>query len=510
LTSPAYSLEALRSGAWHYLSGRAVTAALTITIQLTLVRLLAVDAYGQYAALLASMELAIILGAFGLNWGAARFVPEYRLKATYGQAHRFIARLLAWRIGGLVAASGLWLAVAAWVLPAVGGADAWIVRSLLAALIVVEGLSLFVRDTLLGALLQQKTARAANILRQASWIALLGVLWSWGTTTLMAVLVTELMASAIGLAVGWRGLRRGLRSGMAKAQGAAAWSEPTSREIWTMCSRVYASDLLGMIASAQTLAILTQRIAGNDVAALYGFLRVMLNQVSRYLPATLLFSLIQPKLTASYVEGGGMPALARNANLVGKTSLVVLMPIIIVTAVAGDAVLTLLSGHRFTGTGWLLFVALLHKVPGSQGQLLMTVAVVSGHAGMSTAAMASSLVALPLALIGLLAGLGVWAPVVAQLVGTLLVISVLMALLWRKAGYSPRGSGLLKISFAAMVAAIPVAAASRLLPQDPFVPFAAATLGVFFYLVVLWRLQAVSQSERQLFNRVVGRRVFPI
>jgi O-antigen/teichoic acid export membrane protein len=511
LTANPYSLEALRDGAWHYLTGRAVTAALTFTIQLTLVRLLAIDAYGQYAALLASFELALVLAAFGLNWGAVRYVPEYRLKGTYAQTRRFIDRLLRVRVAGLLGAAALWLVLSPWALPGVGGDDPWAVRLMVAALIVMEGLSLFVRDCLLGTLLQQKAARTANVARQLCWVALLGAIAVVGQRHLFAVLVTELAASALGLVIGVRGLREGLRQAMADARGAAGWAEPSNRDLWAICSRIYASDLLSMVASGQTLAILTQRIAGNEVAAVYGFLRVLLNKLSRYLPASLLFSLIQPKLTASYVEGGGMPALARNANLVGKTSLLALMPVIITVAIAGDEVMALLSGQRFTGTGWLLAIALIHMIPGSQGLLLFTVAVVAGRPGLPTIAMATSLIALPIAWVGFQLGWGVWAPVVAQLVSSVVIVGTLMVLLSRHTAYSARGSGMASASGLALLAMAPALVVLVLMPGVSLVERSLlAAAGVLLFALMVWFLRIVGTHERETINRLVGRRILPV
>jgi O-antigen/teichoic acid export membrane protein len=510
LSSQAYSGDALRRGAWHYLTGRAITAILTLTIQLSLVRLLVVDEYGQYVTLLAGFEIAIVLAAAGLNWGVTRFVPEYRIKASYDQARRFISRLLRYRMSGVGASAVLWLLLSPLLLPDVGGANPWLARGLIAGLIVVEGLSLFVRDNLLGALLLQRTARAANISRQLAWAVLIGVIAVGGHGNLVAVLITELVASAVGLAVGWRGLRNGLLREMAGQQARDGWAEPTRRDLWETCSRIYGSDLLGLVVSTQVLAVMTQRLAGNDAAALFGFIRVLLTQLSRYMPASLLYSLIQPKLAASFVDGGGMPALSRNANLINKISLLALMPVVIAVAIGGEHVLSFLSGHRFDHTGGLLFVAMLQLIPSGQGLLLMTVTVVSGHARYSPMALGVSLVALPIAYAGLKAGLGVWAPLAAQMVSNVLIVGTLIVLLSRGAGYSYRNSGLHKTTIAAASALLPAIALQQLVSLQPIGMVVMVAASVTLFGAVFLFVGGLPREERLMINQVLGRRIIPV
>ena len=448
-----YSMESLRRGAWHYLSGRAISAVLTIAIQLWLVRLLSISDYGIYITLQAGLGLGFVFAGMGLHWVVARYVPAYRLGASAAQTRRFVWRISGYRLVALLAVAVAWLFSARvfpdWIaLDTSRGA----VILLLSALLVVQGMGAFLLDSVLAALVQQHIARTSQIARQLCWLALLGVATWYGGGSLVHVLMAELVASSLGLVIAMVGLRAELRAAEQDVASPNDWKDPTPREIWHTCSRIYAADLLSLFSGVQVLTLLLQRFAGNEAVGLFGFLCVLHSQLSRYLPANLLFSLIQAKLAASYFDGGGMPELARNANLAGKMSLFVLMPIIAITAISGEALIDVLSGGRFPQTGLLFFTTMLAMIPGSQGHLVYTVAVVSGHTQLCTIASLTGLLTFPLMWSLLQFNLGAWAAVISMVVSDLLVVGVLTVALSVRTSYRMEFNVLTKLGISALIA----------------------------------------------------------
>ncbi len=508
MSAHPYSAAALRRGAWHFLSGKAVSGLLTFVILLWLVRLLPVAEYGAYVSLVAAAELAFALGGLGLPWAAARFLPEARL-----HARPEITRALAWRLAGWQAAVLGALAVLAWLtfdwllpwlglaVPA-GAALAW------AALLFAAGTGRFLCDGMLGPLMQQALARASLVLKQVLFLVLLALLVAQDMLTLTTVLVAELMASSVATLVALAGLARHLRRLPAPAQD-TGWQPPVARVLWQVALPMYGGHLITLAYGPQVFLLLLARFAGAEAAAVFGFLRSLYEQSARYLPATLLFSLVQPKLVASFVGGGGgMAELTRNANLAGKLSLFVLMPVVAFAYAGGETLIALLSGGKFPQTGLLFFGFMLALIPFSQRQLLETVAVTAGRAGLCTLGAAMGLVTLPLMLWLLVSGAGPWAGV-AALGGGHLLFALTAVLGLRPAGYTADLANLRRLALAALAGAV----AAMLVPPltNPWLELAALALACgSVFLSAAWLLGPITTSERQRMNRLLGRKVFPV
>lgn len=499
-----YGHAALRRGAWQFLSGKAVSGLLTFLILLSIVRLLPLREYGAYATLIASAELAYAIGALGLHWAAARHLPEYRLHAPAGQVRTFAFRLLAWQVAalgtcavllglaldGFLAGMGLEVArAAAW---------GWVF------LVFTEGIGRFLCEGLLAPLIQQHVVRTSVLCRQVVFLALLGFAASRDNVTIREVLWAELAASVLMTALAFRGLRRHL-SRLDAVHAAGNWREPAVREVWSTALPMYGAHLLTLAYSPQLFIVLLQRFAGGEAAAVFGFLRSLYEQAARYLPATLLFGLVRPKLVAAYVGGGGMAELAGNANLAGKLSLFVLMPVVGFAAVGGEALIALLSGGKFLHTGLLFFGFMLALVPFSQRQLLETVAVAAGQARLCPLGAAAGLSVLPLMLGLFFLGAGPWAGVAALGGGHLIFVLLVVAGL-RRAGYRPDQAGLFKLGLAAGAGTLLAASLPRLSPAWLEVAVLAVAAGIAF-LVASWAVKPFSAAERQCVHALLGRKV---
>lgn len=507
MSAHPYSAAALRRGAWHLLSGKAVSGLLTFTILLVLVRLLPVAEYGAYVGLIAAAELAYALGGLGLPWAAARFLPEARLHAQPMVTRAIVWRLLRWQaalLAVLAVLAGLtfdlflsWLGLA---VPA-AAALTW------AGLIFAEGCGRFLREGLLGPLMQQGLARASLVLRQGLFLGLLALLAGMDATNLNNALTAELLASMVAALVAATGLARHLRDLPVPPTG-KHWQAPAARDLWRVALPMYGGHLLTLGYGPQVFLLLLQRFAGEEAAAVFGFLRSLYEQAARYLPATLLFSLIRPKLVASYVGGGGMAELARNANLAGKLSLIALMPLVAFAYTAGEALIGLLSGGKFPATGLLFFGFMLALVPFSQRQLLETVAVTAGRADLCTLGAALGLITLPLMLWLLSTSAGPWAGVAALALGHL-VFAVAVVRGLGMHGYRPDYAGLVRLILAAAIAA-PVVAYLPPLSSLWGNLAAQAAAAALVCSAAFWALGALAVPERQRINALLGRKLLPV
>ena len=494
-TADVYSTAGLRRATWQFLTGKAASALLTFALLLALVRLLPVSEYGVYVTFVALIELGYALAGLGLPWLAARQLPEVRLKADGRSLHALAQRLIAWQAlallgltlaGGLLIAPSLnWLA-----LPFQYTNVAWAALGVL----FVEGLGQFCRESLMGPLLLQGPSRASLVLRQGSLLAGVGALNLGGLVTVNNVLLVELGASLLALALASHLLFHHLRN-LQHQPAEAHWKQPTWSTQWRQALPMYGAHLLTLTYTPQVFIVLAQRMLGSDAAALLGFLRTLYQQMAGYLPATLLMTLIRPKLVASYVQQG-MPGLCSQANLAGKLSLAALMPMLACVALGGDALLALLSGEKFTQAGLLFFALLLALVPFSQRQIVETVAVVAGQAKYCARGAALGLTALPIAWFSLLQGAGLWGLVMAILSGEILfIITVLWGL--ARAGYRQDWRALSLLALAALIAWLSAVWIVLMGARTPAWLIVALTVAGATYLGALWVLKPFSGEEMQ-------------
>lgn len=450
MTSQHYSATALRSGLWHFVSGKALSAALSIVLLLWLVRLLPVSEYGAYATFIAGIEIGYAVAGLGLPWLAARYVPEFRLRAPVEALRTLAWKLLWWQLAALTAVALVAAVGVDAYLDWVGLSDYRLAAFAFLGCMIAEGVSRFIRDGLFGPLLLQREARRTLILKLGAMLCGVGWLATSGSADVHALALVELASSIVGCLASIALLRSRLLL-MAAENADSGWRQPSWAKQYRVALSMYAAHLLTLLYSPQLFLSLLQRFAGAEAAAAFGFLRQLYELVARYLPAMLLFGLVRPKLIAAFVDGG-MPAMQRNANLAGKLSLFALLPLLVIVAVVGDEGVLLLSGGKFGSYGLVLLCMLIALVPFSQRQLLESIAVASEQSGLCVVGAMAAALSAPVAAWLLSQGLGIWAIVIALLMGHSLFYAIVLVGLWRVAGYRPDVAGPWKMVCCAIVA----------------------------------------------------------
>ncbi len=501
-----YSGAALKQSAWHFLSGRAASAVLTFIILLWVVRLLPVAEYGAYVTLVAALELAIAISTLGLPWMASRYLPEYRLHASGAILIRYTRQLMALLVSVLVLAGLLLLVSLKWLLATVDMLPYEDAARLYLLMLVAEGFGRHLRESALGPLLKQGIAQISLVMRNLVLLLLLGMALVARPVHLRDVVVAELVAATVAAVIALGGLIHYLRQHR-DLRGESGWTEPAWQDMWHTARHMYFSQMITLAYSPQVFLILIRRYLGVEATAAFGFLRSLYEQVSRYLPATLLFSLIRPKLVASYVGQGGIDELSRNANLAGKLSLFVLMPLVVFVGLGGQELINLLAGGKFPHTGGYLFGFMLALIPFSQRQIVETVAVTSGLSQLCTVAAALSVLMLPLTYVLLEAGLGLWAPIFGMGAGNLLFNMVILLGIARLMAYHPDMVGFIKLMLASL--ATYLFAWFMPLPESGLCGLASvAAFTLASYLIASYFIRPFAQAERDRINRHLTRGLF--
>ncbi|MDO8894765.1 lipopolysaccharide biosynthesis protein [Nitrosomonas sp.] len=501
-----YSSAALKRSALHFLTGKAVSGMLTLIILLLLVRVLTVEEYGIYVILVAGMELLLAVTSLGLPWTVARYLPEFRLRASGKMLAHFVWQAMALISLFLVIGILLLLWILPWLLSSMEFAQFTDVARLYLLMMLLEGLGRNIQDNALGPLLQQGWVQISLVVRNLTLLLLLGIMVTQGMVHLCQVVLAELAASALGAVLALCGLVRYLHKNcdLSKRDD---WQPPAWSEMWSIARQMYFSHLIALIYSPQVFVFFVQRYLGVEAAALFGFLRSLFGQIFRYLPATLLFGLIRPKLVASYVNTGDMLELTRNANFVGKLSLFVLMPFLIFAWLVGDELLNFLSGDKFNQTGYYLAVFLLTLIPFSQHQILGAVAMISDKSHLSLWGATLSTLVLPLAYWLLEAGMGLWSFIIAINLSHMINNAVLVIGLIHSTAYRPDSVSFFKLAAAALVGFILVRQLE--IPVNGWLDLLImAVLASGSFLLTAYFIKPFQMEERSRLNRLLNRKIF--
>ncbi|MGZ4976676.1 MAG: lipopolysaccharide biosynthesis protein [Methylobacter sp.] len=450
MTASPYSTAALKRGVVHFFIGKVASALLTISILFWLVRLLTVAEYGAYVTLQAGMGLALAVTSLGLPWMAARYLPEFRLYANGKQLSHFVWQLIVRIL--LFAAIGALLLFEPmpWLLSFLELTQQTDVARYYLLVLVLESLRSNIQVCVLEPLLQQGQAQLNLVVRSLTLLVCLGAMWTQGEIHLHHVVLAELAGSLMGAASALYGLGRYLLAHR-DLPGKDGWQPPRWAEMWRPARHMYFSYLVTLTYSPPVYVFLIQRFLGVETTALFGFLLNLNDQICRYLPATLLAGLIRPTLIVAYTSEGGMAQLTRNANLLGKLSLFVLMPFLVFSWLAGGELLSQLSAGKFTQAGYYLASLLLMLIPYSQRQILETVAVASGQSYLCSWGSSLGILTLPLAYWLIQSGQGLWSPILAIILSQIIFNVTLNVAMAFNTAYRPDAIGVFKMTAGALV-----------------------------------------------------------
>jgi len=497
MTEP-YSGPQTRRNIVAFLVGKVPTAVLTACVLGLSARVLPAAEFGHYVVGMALVELVLGLSSFGLDWVLLRFLPEYRLHGSRSALARLVATVVCCRVLLLAAVAGaLLLARHAGLLPAALPSS---LAGVLASLLVVEGGMRILRDNTLEALALQSRMQMVTVLR-GTVIAL--ALLAMGSGTAHTLLLAELGASVGSLLLAAAFIANALRNLPERQKD--GWRAPGLSQMRSVALHNYASGIVEYLYSPSSLILMLARSQAPETMAGLGFVLRLTDIIRNYMPGMVIFSVVRSRMIGAYAGNRDYGELQRWAHFVFKVSALSLLPVLAVAAVYGDLVLQLASGGRF-GEYRLMFAVLcgwlalrLHRL------ILNVVCNVIGLMGMWALASLCSLLVLPLLAWPGSTVLGLWL-VPAALLGNELIVNGLVVAGMRRRGFAwPLG---LRWWGRALPAIAAAAAVAWLLPGQSMLAAVVGTLLLCaVFAVALLLSGAIDAKDRQLINRVLGRRI---
>ena len=491
----AYSVHRFRKAVLQFIGGRLAQAAARAVLVLVLVRILPIRDYGAYMLIVGTSELLLQVGSFGILPLMQRYLPQMLTTLPLRRLYRFV--------GFMIGAQTVALSLIAFVLwkywdmlgPTFGMDAAQIEATRFAAwLFVIIPMFRFSTELLEAMLAQGQTARALMVFARAAAIVVLVLVKD--EVVLADVLLVDVISTAFCIVVGWFSVQRMLAT---LHQPGASGTLPV-REMVRFAWHMALVGPMSATASPGAVRLVLANSLGLAETGLFSFLQSIERLVKRYLPATLLRNLIRPMLISRYLGPGKGELLKASTGLLLKSNMLTVVGGVVVIAVCGDQIVSLMSGHKFQGAGLTLLLIYLNMVATSQRGVQEMVMQITGH----TKQLWITSVVYPLALllIWLLAGHGLNVAVLIVTAGSLLANSLTAGILQHKTDW-------FRVDWRSIVVTSVAGLAASLLGillTEVIHPFVAGGIAFVLFIVFLRLGRPFNSPEIHAIERVMGAR----
>lgn len=497
-----YSSSRVRKSVVQFLSGKVGSAALNFTAFVLVARALSTTDYGYYVSALAVVELTLSFSSLGIDWVAARYIPEFRTRAPAQLLRAFIRRLVLLQCGILFAAAAILALLSHAVATALNIPAAGNVLLVYAGYLAIEGAGRMLRDQMLNGLMQQGWSQVVMIARNTLWV--LGLLWlldSGSDVGVVSVAMVELAAATVALLGGITALLSILRGDTAFRD--ATWTPPQRTDMFRLARSAYASYLISLGYGVQVLTLLLARFSGIEAAATFGFARNLADQVRKYLPTDLLLGIVRPALISRYTNGRNFATFADNVGLLFQIGCIALVPVLLLALVFGSLLGEVLGHGKYAGSWPIIALLFAGLIPLSHRKVVELLANTVACAHVCVRANVV-LIAIPVAIAAALyLGAPAWAAV-AALIGAECLFNALVVRGLRVRGFYYRFSWIFMMKIVLAVAvSFPILVAMPLPTNQLIALVAAVCLSTATGLTILWLLRPLNAATLHLIRGMI-------
>lgn len=499
-----FSSTKVKSSLYIFAAGKVIAGLIGVFWLLTLVRVLPVADYGGYVALVAVLELSLLVG----NAGVYPFAQRYLTEARFPPNLKFLPTLILWsscyRLATLILPAGLLILFSSFFSSQIGLPFLAPALVIYAVVIIFEGTARYI-ELAFESLLEQGRAQISTVSRAAARLFLILVLWNAGQKIDLILLTKiELCTSFLGLLLSsllmWRAVRL-----MSKDVPSNFDRNPFSiRRIVRFALPLYVAQCLSQLYSPDFIKLMVSRVLGVLEAANFGFAHAITFVMQRYLPANLLIGLIRPFLVAKQANSQGHERLFFMSNLILKVNIFCLIPLAALFCVAGREFAFAASGGKYPDAGPLLFMLTLLLIFSGTHLIIGMLATVieDKHAVLWGTFLSIPGVLLGIALIPMLGSMamviGLWA---SEIIWCYFALSIL-----KRAGVHfrvdvPANLRVILSAGAAALTAYIVCEISNV--QGNLKLVSSAALIAIVYLMMCFFLSPFNSEERHLLRRLV-------
>lgn len=506
MRSNPYQQENLRHGAFHYLMGRGAAGAAGFFTILLLVRYMDLPNYAAYIALSGVATICGVLAGLGMERIISRYVPEARLYRSADELGRFIWITSAVKF--LVALVIVALLYVFW--PAIDRflvvTDFKIFSVALVFFIVAE--TMFQHfSAILQSLVMQKMLTRLLVMQWAGRLLLIAVViylksqidWQ---DSLWIFAIPELLGVICFIVV----IRQHLHRLHVEHHEVMTGSWPQWNKVARVGLHNYGFTLLAAPPQGYFMKVLTAAFLPIEVVAAYGFFLSVAEKARQYIPLHFFYNMLEPMMIAGYLKNRDYSELSYRCQLLYKSNLLLMVPAIAWVAVAGDAIVGLMTGGKFQGLSWILVMVMVQLTIGSHVVLLQLLLNSLEKSKILLVASVFALVGMLLAMALAVITSPMWllcAPILFSLIMNLYIV---VRLARSNHSYQPSWKMLGGVSFSGLAAFAAVKLMTLVMPSDGNLLLTAITtlMGItIVYAVMIWVLKAIDTSEINLLKNLI-------
>jgi O-antigen/teichoic acid export membrane protein len=495
MSAGAYSVGRFRKAALQLVGGRVAQAAARVVLVLAVVRVLPVKDYGAYMLIIGTAEMMVQVASFGILPLAQRYLPQMLTTLPLPKLNRFVTVI--------VAAQIVVFAVIAYTLgvfwerltPYFGMDAAQTEATRIAVWIFLVIPSFRFTAELLECLLGfGQIARAVMVMVRAGAILLLILLRP--EVHLRDILAVDALATGVCVAA----VLSRVRANLAALHTPISAGTIPVREMAHFALNMALVGPMSATSNPGAVRLVLANGLGLAESGLFAFLQTLERLVSRYLPATLLKNLIRPVLISRYFGRGDRELLTAGTGLLLKSNMLAVIGGLVVIAVCGDQIVSLMSGGKFSGAGLTLLLLYVNMIATSQRGVQEMVMQITGH---TRVLWITSIVSpLALLLIWLFAGYGLNVAVLIMTAGSMTANWLAAAVLqWKTDWFRVDWRGMTAIFLPGLAAAV-----LGILMLGWTRPLVAGAFAFLFFLLFLRIGRPFNAPEIGAVERVVGER----
>ncbi len=419
-----YNLEAVRASLIHFLSGKALTAVLSVGAMLLAARVLPIEAFAAYTVFQGLVLLIGLVSSFGVGQTMFRYVPELRAVNNNLPMYRMIFVGTGTRMFVIAATLALVWFTREWWAPSFK-LDAWLPWLLLYLPVGWLRLTnMFVFRTMESLLWQKVTQYSLASGAFLRFAAVVVLIWQ-DALTLQTVILSEIVSESVVLLFLLRGFYFRWKADPHRSEGNAGWLADNRSRIRRYAIWGYLQAVANMFYGGAANRVAASAMLPAGMVGLFGFVDSLMDYGQRYLPTRMLNGMIQPLFFARYSSNGNFEEIGRLANMTFRASVVALGFPSVILFVGGVPLLDWLTADKYGQAApillGLLFVLGMESL---RSQLEVMVQSIERNEVFLVSNLALSF-SLPVALL-LLSHVGLWGFVVGAIAGNALSIAVVL------------------------------------------------------------------------------------
>ena len=379
MTKSPYSKESVRQGVLHYLLGRGLAGIAGFATVILLVRYMDIQSYAGFTAITGLIALSGVCSGLGLDRAISRYIPEAKLERSLKELGNFI-----WCITSMRLVASLFVCAIFFVLwePLLQiFPDVHLTHFPISFIWFVVAETLFQHfSSVLQALIKQKALTRILIVQWAG--RLLMITWIVNNykqinleDSIWIMAIPEMAGVFVFFIVILNETNTKKKSTEIKIQSKTNAEDnwPNWNEIIKMAGHNYGFTLLAAPPQGYFMKMLAAAFLPTQMVAAYGFFISIAERIRQYIPLHLLYNLIEPVMIGNYLQNRDFAALSNRCQLLYKSNLILLTPVLAWVAAAGIFIITTLTGGKFQEYLWLLMLVLLQLTVGSHVVLLQLI-----------------------------------------------------------------------------------------------------------------------------------------